>query len=96
MRADVEALFPRVIALKDVCVRQAEGGFLRGCEPRFDHRRNHTRDHVSGAQVGRGTTYEVYKAPQIRDTSTIVASLEDVVGGLAARGRELSRKIPQT
>ena len=46
-----------------VCVGEAEGGFLRGCEPRFDHLRNHIREQykhretyrdrcISGAHFG--------------------------------------------
>ena len=36
-----------------VCVGEAEGGFLRGCEPRFDHPRNHTRETSRAAEEKR-------------------------------------------
>ena len=52
-----KALFPRVISRMDVCVRKAEGGFLRGCEPRFDHRRNHIPGHAGAVQAFWGALY---------------------------------------
>jgi len=47
-QAVLKGRFPRVIALMDVCV--SNGGavdVLIGCEPRFDHRRNHGTQNIS-------------------------------------------------
>ena len=69
---------------------EAEGGFLRGCEPRFDQQRNHTRDHhvTWEGGIGRPTGRLMSKAPQIWAMSTIVFFFESVSGGVAARERE--------
>ena len=56
MQADVEAFNPRVISLMDLCV-EAEGGFLKGCEPRFDQLRNHNRVRMKQKNVILGALY---------------------------------------